>query len=221
MALSLPLFPLGTVLFPGVVLPLHVFEPRYRALVQELVAVPAPPRRFGVVAIKAGHEVGVDGVTALHDVGCTADLRRVEQYPDGRFDIVAVGLERFRLGEVTGEELLRSDVELLADPVGPQDAGLARTAGRLFVEYRDALLAAQGVPAEGPPELPADPAELSSVIAASMVADVTDKQVLLAAPGVAARLREAIRLLRRELGLIRRMASRPAIELGRTPYTAN
>nr|WP_240188918.1 LON peptidase substrate-binding domain-containing protein [Nakamurella flavida] len=219
--MSLPLFPLGTVLFPGVVLPLHVFEARYRALVQELVALPDPPRRFGVVAIKAGHEVGVDGVTALHDIGCTADLRRVEQYPDGRFDIVAVGLERFRLGEVTGDELLRSEVELLADPVGPQDAALAATAGRLFVRYREALLTAQGTSADPMPDLPADPAEVASLIAASMVADVTDKQTLLAAPGIAARLREEVRLLRRELGLLAHSASRPAVELGRAPYTAN
>ena len=221
MALPLPLFPLGTVLFPGVVLPLHVFEPRYRALVRELVEITEPPRRFGVVAIRAGHEVGEHGVTALHDIGCTADLRRVEQYPDGRFDIVAVGLERFRLGAVTGEDLLRSEVELLADPVGPQDAGLARTATRLFVEYREALLAAQGTPTASAPDLPEDPAELGSLIAASMVADVTDKQTLLAAPGVAARLREEIRLLRRELGLIQLSGSRPAVELGRTPYTEN
>ena len=86
----LPLFPLGTVLFPGLVLPLHIFEPRYRTLVADLVALPeSEPRRFGVVAIRAGREVGADGVRALHAVGCTAELRQVQRHEDGRYDIVA------------------------------------------------------------------------------------------------------------------------------------
>ena len=65
----LPLFPLPLVLLPGVVLPLHVFEPRYRVLVQALLELPdEAERRFGVVAIRAGREVGADGVRALHAV---------------------------------------------------------------------------------------------------------------------------------------------------------
>jgi Lon protease-like protein len=66
----LPLFPLGTVLFPGVLLPLHVFEERYRSMVRDLLDAPAEERRFGVVAIREGREVGADGIRALHAVGC-------------------------------------------------------------------------------------------------------------------------------------------------------
>ena len=62
---TLPLFPLGTVLFPGLVLPLHIFEDRYRRLIQDLLAGPEP-RRFGVIAIREGRETGITGVTALH-----------------------------------------------------------------------------------------------------------------------------------------------------------
>ena len=65
-------FPLGTVLVPGLVLPLHIFEPRYRTLIHDLLALPAPERGFGVVAIREGHEVGVDGARALADVGTRA-----------------------------------------------------------------------------------------------------------------------------------------------------
>src|SRR3954471_6672549 len=88
----LPLFPLGTVLFPGVPLPLHIFEERYRLLVRDLMAIPeGQPRRFGVVAIREGREVGADGVRALYSVGCTAELRQVQQYSDRRFYIVSGG----------------------------------------------------------------------------------------------------------------------------------
>ena len=65
----IPLFPLGTVLVPGLVLPLHVFEPRYRRLLADLAAKPEHERGFGVVAIREGHEVGEGGARALHEVG--------------------------------------------------------------------------------------------------------------------------------------------------------
>src|SRR5579871_6189200 len=92
----LPLFPLSTVLFPGMRLPLHIFEERYRLLASHLQAQPEP-RRFGVIAIRKGREVGADGVSALHDVGCVATVRQIVPHPDGRFDMATVGTERFRL----------------------------------------------------------------------------------------------------------------------------
>ena len=70
----LPLFPLGTVLFPGGLLPLHIFEPRYRALMHDLMSEPEP-WSFGVVAIREGHEVGADSLRSLYDVGCNAVIR--------------------------------------------------------------------------------------------------------------------------------------------------
>jgi Lon protease-like protein len=94
----LPLFPLGLVLVPGLLLPLHVFEHRYRVMVRDLLALPEEERRFGVVAIRTGREVGEDGVTALHHVGCTAQVRRVDPHDDGRFDVVSSGGERFACG---------------------------------------------------------------------------------------------------------------------------
>jgi hypothetical protein len=98
----IPLFPLGTPLFPGIVLPLQVFEPRYRALVRDLLALPeGAQRRFGVVAIRQGWEVErVAPAEALYDVGCSAVLQVVRSQPDGGFAVVAVGAERFRLLDV-------------------------------------------------------------------------------------------------------------------------
>jgi uncharacterized protein len=117
----IPLFPLGTPLFPGVVLPLHIFEPRYRRLVADLVGLPpASDRRFfGVVAIRQGWEVEqVSPAHALYDVGCTARLQAVRPQADGGFRIVTVGGQRFRLLDVVvGDEppYLQAEIEWLAD----------------------------------------------------------------------------------------------------------
>ena len=117
----IPLFPLGSPLFPGMVLPLNIFEPRYRRLVRDLLALPAgSDRRFvGVVAIRQGWEVeDVSPAEALYDVGCTARLQSVRPEPDGRFRIVTVGAERFRLLDVVvGKDppYLQGEVEWLAE----------------------------------------------------------------------------------------------------------
>ncbi len=130
----IPLFPLGTPLFPGIVLPLQVFEPRYRALVRDLLALPeGAQRRFGVVAIRQGWEVEqVAPAEALYDVGCTALLQVVRPQPDGGFAVVTVGGERFRLldvvvGSRSGDEgdgppYLRAEVEWLADEEAAEES---------------------------------------------------------------------------------------------------
>jgi ATP-dependent Lon protease len=117
----IPLFPLGTPLFPGMVLPLHVFEPRYRRLVLDLLAHPEDGDRrfFGVVAIRQGWEVErVAPAEALYDIGCTARLQMVRPQSDGGFRIVTVGGDRFRLRDVVvGEDppYLQGEVEWLAE----------------------------------------------------------------------------------------------------------
>src|ERR1700727_1922434 len=96
MSATLPLFPLGSVLYPGLVLPLNIFEDRYRQLVADLLAGPEP-RQLRVIASRSRRETGVDAVSALYDRGCTAELRQAEEYEDGRFDLIPVGVERFEL----------------------------------------------------------------------------------------------------------------------------
>ena len=211
---ELPLFPLGhTVLFPGVVLPLHVFEERYRELVRTLVARENPgPRRFGVVAIKQGWEIGAEAVRALHAVGCAAELRRVSRHPDGRFDIVTVGSDRFRLLGVdrTSRPYLVGRVRWL--PGDPPDEGggalLAAGVGALFREYAAAAAELQGGEVELP-ALPGDPSVLSFLVASSAVLTLEDRQVLLEAATAAARLRAELRLLKRETTMVRRLRALP------------
>jgi Lon protease-like protein len=215
---ELPLFPLGhTVLFPGIVLPLHVFEERYRELVRTLVGQDdAAPRRFGVVAIRQGWEVGAEAAEALHGVGCAADLRRVSRYPDGRFDIVTVGSDRFKLLDVdrTTRPYLVGSVEWLpGDPPPDAEAALlARAVALLFGEYASA---AAGLRTTDPdrdtvlPELPTDPGDLSHLVASTAVLTLEDRQALLEAPTAPARLRAELRLLKRETTMVRRLRALP------------
>jgi Lon protease-like protein len=124
----IPLFPLGTPLFPGVVLPLQIFEPRYRRLMKDLLALPesADRRFFGVVAIRQGWEVErIAPAEALYDIGCTARVQAVRPQPDGGFRIVTVGGERFRLLDVVvGEDppYLQAEVEWLGEEEAAEEA---------------------------------------------------------------------------------------------------
>lgn len=94
MSETLPMFPLGTVLLPGMVLPLHVFEPRYRRLVTDVLAGAG---RFGVVMIERGHEVGGDD--SRTSVGTVAEVVRAEELDDGRWILIAIGTDRVRVDE--------------------------------------------------------------------------------------------------------------------------
>lgn len=212
----LALFPLGTVLYPGLVLPLHVFEERYRALVRDLLALPeGTPRRFGVVAIRQGREVGPHGVSALHDVGCAAVLHQVQSYDDGRFDLVSAGSTRFRLhGLDTSRAYLQAEVDYLDEPDGGEARVLAASVAERFTSYRDLL--SPGSPRARP--LPSDPASLSYLVAAAAVLDLADKQRLLAAPDTTARLAFELGLLRREISILDRLPSVPAVDLPRSGY---
>jgi Lon protease-like protein len=216
----LPLFPLNAVLVPGLVLPLHIFEPRYRVLVQALMALPeGASRHFGVIAMRAGSEVaGGSGEPMTYDVGCTAELREVTPYADGRFDIVSVGETRFRLLELdpgAGTPYQTGVVELLPEQDGPGDLPrLAQQAIRLFTRYREAL----GVELS---ELPDEPQVVSYLVAAAVVLDLPERQSLLETPTTAARLHTELDLLRRERALVSTFRALPAAELTKSPVNPN
>jgi Lon protease-like protein len=220
----LPLFPLGTVLFPGLVLPLHIFEERYRRLVRELRKLPeGPQRRFGVVAIRQGHEVGESGARALYEIGCTAEVHTIHELPEGRFQIVASGTRRFRLHEVdTVEAYPCGEVEFLPDVAGADAQVPALAVNALFLAYQHALRGLRrDDDAEGVPTLPSDPLVLSYLVAAAMVLDLPEKQTLLAQTDAAARLRAESVLLRRENHLIPTLRSLPAVDLTRADIGLN
>jgi Lon protease-like protein len=192
---QVPLFPLGTVLVPGAVLPLQLFEPRYLELLSDLVTAMEVPE-FGVVAIRQGHEVGPDSVHDLHEVGCVARVTQAAPVGDGRYFVLSTGGRRFRLDALVagaGTAYLMGEVTLLEEPVGDADevAGLARRVRRALHEYALTLGAEE-------PDWPADPNELSYAVGAAVGLDLGERQLLLAAADTETRLRLGLRMVRRE-----------------------
>ena len=126
-ARTLPMFPIGSVLVPHGVLPLHVFEPRYRALVRDCLA---GAREFGVVLIERGSEVG--GGDVRFDVGTVARIVDAAEMPDGRWALATVGGSRFRVRAwLPDDPYPRAEVEVLDDrSAGPGDAARANEVGR-------------------------------------------------------------------------------------------
>jgi Lon protease-like protein len=215
----IPLFPLSAPLFPGIGLPLVIFEPRYRRLLEDLLARPEEQRFFGVVAIRQGWEVeDVAPVEALYEVGCTARLQDVRLLPDGRFRVATVGERRFRvLDVVVGEEppYLQADVDWLVEQEDADGAGQVR---ELFTEYVATVAALQGATA---PDAGAetehllrdagdDPRALSWLVASAALLSTDDRQALLTEPATRSRLAAESRLLRRELTLLRALQAVPA-----------
>lgn len=210
--MRLPMFPLNVTVVPGLALPLHIFEPRYRALVEELLAQPeSDGREFGIIASRAGRTFDTHGPAALYEVGVAARLAEVELLPDGRYNIMTSGTRRFRLQTLDdSESLLRADVEFLPDRPGAEDASLASGVRRQFTRYRELLGARRVLTSETSAEdLPLEPATLSYLVTASLVVPANERQDLLAAATIAERLIMACRLLNRECALIEALASLP------------
>lgn len=222
----LPLFPLGLVHFPGVALPLHVFEGRYRTLVADLLALPAAQREFGIIAIREGREVGTDGISALYDVGCATVLHEADRHDDGRYDLLTAGTRTFRVLELLPPDddrpYFAAHVRWLTEPEPDADAvgGLDRAVREALTTYLDALCAASGSPT---PEidLPADPRDLAHLVGATILLDLPDRQDLLEQVDTPARLRRELSVLRRETGVLTHLQAVPAPELARTPNAPN
>jgi Lon protease-like protein len=207
----LPLFPLGSVLFPGLVMPLNVFEERYRALVRHLMNRPEGTQRvFGVVAIARGWEVETSAAAtvSLYDIGCTAEAREITARPDGGYDLVTVGRQRFRIAGLRPgpEPYLTAEVTYLPEAVGDEADRLAPRALAAFHTYLR-LIRADGT--DIGEQLPESPTVLSHLIAATASLTVADRQQLLAQPDTAARLRAELRLLHREIGLLNQVRAVP------------
>ncbi|MGH3445178.1 MAG: LON peptidase substrate-binding domain-containing protein, partial [Nocardioidaceae bacterium] len=173
---QLPIFPLNSVVFPGVSLPLHVFEDRYRSLVHRMLRIPdEAERRFGIVAIREGFEVGEHGMASVHRIGCVVALTGVHPYPDGRFDIEVTGQRRMRIESLQTTQPTQATqatppylvADVIVEPAGPpggeQSPGLAEAAEHTratFEEYRRRLSAMRGSEVLDAP-LPAEPEALS------------------------------------------------------------
>src|SRR6478735_417488 len=124
MAKPLPMFPLGTVLFPHAVLPLHIFEERYRALVETCLRGDG---RFGVVLIERGYEVG--GGDSRFDVGTVARIVEAARTPDGRYLLATIGTDRLRIKKwLDDDPFPRAEIDVIGEPKRVASDAAARRA---------------------------------------------------------------------------------------------
>lgn len=198
--MELPLFPLHVVLFPGRPLPLHVFEMRYRAMLRHCLD---GERRFGVVAIRSGREVGE--TPEIFDVGTVAAIESVTTLADGRSDVTARGMRRFRVLEMLdGTPYLRARVEELDDGAPcERDQRLADQLRELLLPYLRSL----GAPDELLECVPDAPDRLAYLAAAAVQCGLREHQQLLELDDTGQRLTATLDMLRRETGLMRHLGA--------------
>jgi len=215
------MFPLNAVLFPGVTLPLRVFEDRYRALVEHLLEIDDPAERvFGSVGIREGYEVGDHGAQSLFRVGVRLQLTEVERRRDGTYDVVAVGRDRIRLDRLEpGDGYPLGEVDVLPELDRPVDEHVVTSARTTFSAYRMVMRELAADPYDG--ELPQDPVYLSWTLAACAPLPMAERQSLLEADDAAERLILVTDLLRSELRAMNAIPSLPATEVARTTWSPN
>jgi Lon protease-like protein len=221
--MQLPLFPLHTVLFPHLPLPINVFEERYRTLARQLVATDSPyGGRFVVSMITEGPEVG--GEATAHEIGTICEVRSAEQLPDGRWTLVVVGMARARTrpASVNPHPYALVDAVRLAEPWGEDASTLLPNVQRALDGYlatvkRFVVRAASVGRTESqeptdvaasldrmlkPIQLPEDPVAASYAIGGLLQIELARKQQLLEIPDASSRLRAELELLRRESRLL-------------------
>lgn len=200
----LPLFPLNTVLFPNASLPLQIFEERYKLMLRECME---SDNRFGVALIREGPEVG--GPAVPHEIGTVAHITQVNRIEGDRFFVSAVGVQRFRVLDVTQREpFVTAQVELLEDvtPELTSSDDLVREATEAFSDYAQASVGVAGGWVSRT-RVPSDPEALSYHIANTVQMEVGDKQRLLEHESSASRLTAEVELLKRGYEDLRRQMS--------------
>lgn len=237
--MQLPYFPLHTVVFPHLPLPVHVFEDRYRAMATDLMADGSPyAGRFVVSMIVDGPEVGGDAAT--RPIGTICEVRTAEQFPDGRWVLLAVGVGRARLGAIdrSGPYAL-IEVQPVDEPLGTNASALVAPAQRALDAYLATVkrfvvrtasvgdesqettdVAASLDQVLKPIQLPDDPVAASYAIGGVLQIELSRKQHLLELPDAATRLRAELNLLRRESRLLDD-GSLPPIQASDIGYNPN
>ena len=189
---TIPIFPLpNVVLFPNVFLPLHIFEPRYRMMVADALQ---GDRIIGMVLLRPGYEASYEGRPPVYPVGCAGVITHAESRPDGRYNIVLRGLEKFRVtGEDSSKAYRVAHVEPLPEEIGGED----RDAVRKHRTRLEALLAAaierSGADPKFPPAVPDE--DLVNALAQYLQLEPLERQALLERQGVLDRCRGLIELL--------------------------
>jgi len=189
---TIPIFPLpNVVLFPNVFLPLHIFEPRYRAMVADALK---GDRMIGMTLLRPGFEADYDGRPAVYETGCAGLITHSEPLADGRYDIVLRGLEKFRIVEEdTSRPYRLARGEAVPEGTGDDE----RAEIRVRRQRLEAVLAATIERSSGeprfPPAVPDD--DLVNALAQYLPLEPVERQALLERRGIAERCRGLIELL--------------------------
>lgn len=203
---KLPLFPLNTVLFPGMPLVLHIFEDRYKLMIGKCIQERQP---FGVVLIRQGVEA-LGPAAEPHPVGCTALIRQVQRLEQGRMNISAVGRSRFRVVSFEYDlPYLVGNVETypLASQQSEEQAAAARRLRPWVALYMETLSQVEGVDLD-PENLPEEPVDLAYLAATVLQVPAGMKQGLLATEQATALLNEIRGLYRQEVAFLKNMLAR-------------
>lgn len=218
--MELPLFPLNSVLFPGMPIRLHIFEQRYREMINECIDDNKP---FGIVLIEQGTaELGP--VARPRMIGTTAHITNVQRFPDGRLNILAIGRERFKINtlDYNARSFLMSDVDMM--PLEADSESSMRKRIRqllpLLERYLDALADA-GETEIDISQLPDDPMSVGFLAAVLLQSDEGQKQALLEADGARELFKRLLSIYQREVALINILLSPPDDLDTQSPFSIN
>ncbi len=216
---SLALFPLNTVLFPGMQIQLHIFEERYKLMINKCIESNAP---FGVVLIKQGREALGPAATP-YSVGCTAAISEVQRLPLGRMNITAVGQRRFRIkGIDRSQPFLLGDVEFFTPADDQPDLvhRYSRLLRPLVIRYLETLSSSEDANFDQE-QIPHGPRSIAQIASILLQADSAQKQQLLAMPSLSRLLRTLVEIYRLETLLLRVRLSPPDKEFNIGPFSSN
>jgi len=216
---SLPLFPLNTVLFPGMRLKLHIFEERYKLMINSCIDANQP---FGVVLIKRGREA-LGPMATPHAVGCQAAIQEVERLPLGRMNITAIGLKPFRILRIEDSQpYLLADVETFL-PAGDKPDLIRRCSGMLrplIMRYLE-VLSSSNVASPALRQIPHQPRAIALIASILLQADNERKQELLEMQSLSLLLQSLVDIYRLETRFLQIRLSPPADDFDIGPFSSN
>lgn len=215
---ELPLFPLNTVLFPNMPITLHIFEERYKRMMNRCITDNLP---FGVVLIQRGQEVGRPAQP--HTIGCSAQIAQVQPLQDGRLNLVALGQERFQIQTLNYDQpyLTGTVVEKsLRGEIGPNEMRTSRGLRAALTEYLH-VLANVGEVEFNVDKVPDDPLELAYLAATLLQAPNDHKQRLLEIDDIPTLIHDVYEICRREIAVLRTLLEGDKVPDHEGPFSLN
>jgi uncharacterized protein len=215
----LPIFPLNTVLMPHQLMPLHIFENRYRRLMADLLALPESEQRFGIVSIVKGSETNED-LPQLAEIGTIAVLRKTTSNPDGTFEITVIGGERFDIKSISVSKApyLIGEVRTRKETPTNFDRATITLAKEKCIDFMMMIDADNDNASRA---LPDEPSALSFLIAGLLPLTSIEQQGLLNIDDANLRLKAVMKIINRETILMQEIPSVPAPFLTRVTISPN